>query len=514
MLRLDADAAAVSRHSTAPVEPWASPEDLAYVIYTSGSTGRPKAVEITHAALRNTLAHFARQVAVTAGDTLLAVTSLSFDISALELFLPLVHGATIRLMSRDQALDGELLAREVAHATIMQATPATWQLLLEAGWIGNPELRVLCGGEPLPWPLALQLLDRASVVWNCYGPTETTVWSTTWRVDRDGGRALLGHGIANTRLYVLDGCGEPVPAGVPGELYIAGASVARGYRDRASLTAERFVPDPFAADGRRMYRTGDKVTWTADGDLVFLGRFDHQVKLRGFRIELGEIEAVLARHPDIRGCAVAVRGDGDGGRLVGYYLGDGDQDLAPGALRAHLEHTLPGHMIPSAFVRLDQFPLTPNQKIDRRALPEPERAVASEARAVPVGELQRAVAGLWRQILNVEPDARRTFFEQGGTSLQLVRLQHRVREQLGLEVTVAELLAHPTIEALAARIEQRARRAPAPENAAAQAPEVQRAAASHSLDDRRREIEKLSDTELSATLRGRLERLRRERQPT
>ncbi|HSR97176.1 MAG TPA: amino acid adenylation domain-containing protein, partial [Kofleriaceae bacterium] len=510
VLRLDADAEVIARQPTAPLELAVSPDRLAYVIYTSGSTGRPKGVEIEHRALHNTLAHFARQIEVTADDTLLAVTSLSFDIAALELFMPLLQGAAVRLMSRDQTLDGTLLAREVAHATILQATPATWQLLLEAGWTGHPRLRAMCGGEALSWPLACQLLDRASVVWNCYGPTETTVWSTAWRVERRAGRALLGKPIANTRLYVLDGRGEPVPVGVPGELYIGGTSCARGYLDRAELTAQRFVADPWSAAGR-MYRTGDKVRWTAGGDLEFLGRFDHQVKLRGFRIELGEIEAVLAQHPGVRACAVVVRG-GDDGRLIAYYVASGrtggaddDRDVPSGALRDHLARSLPAYMLPATFVRLDELPLTPNQKIDRKALPEPAAVPEPEARAAPASELARALADVWRELLRVEPDPRRTFFEQGGTSLQLVRLQLRTRERLAIEVSVAELMAYPTIEALARRIEQRS--APAPSGA-----ELRRAEPAAPSEDRRLEIEGLSDGELSATLRGRLERLRRERQ--
>jgi amino acid adenylation domain-containing protein len=506
LLRLDVDAETIDRQSVAPVENSVSPDSLAYVIYTSGSTGRPKGVEISHAALRNTLAHFARQLSVTAEDVLLAVTSLSFDIAALEIFMPLMQGAAIRLMSREQTLDGRVLARESSRATIMQATPATWGLLLDAGWTGNNKLRALCGGEALPWPLALKLLDRANVVWNCYGPTETTVWSTTWRVERNAGRALLGRAIANTRLYVLDGNGELVPVGVPGELYIGGASVGRGYLGRDTLTAERFLPDRYSNQANaRVYRTGDKVRWTAQGDLEFLGRLDDQIKMRGFRIELGEIEQVLARHAEVLSCVVAVCGSGDASRLVAYYISDTGKDVAAKLLQDHLERELPFYMMPSTFVRLKEFPLTPNKKVDRAALPEPEIAPALELRRAPASDLQRAMVGVWRELLHLEPDVQRSFFEQGGTSLQIVRLQHLMRERLGIETTIAELMTYPSIEALARRIEGRKKPAAAPVDG-------REAAAAKDIDHRRLEIARLSDVESSDSLRARLDRLRGERQ--
>jgi len=408
----------------------------------------------------NTLTHFAQKIAVTPDDTLLAVTSLSFDIAALELFLPLMQGATVRLASRKQTLDGYVLAREVAYATIMQATPATWRLLLEAGWEGNQSLRLLCGGEALPWPLALKLVERAKAVWNCYGPTETTIWSTAWRVERYGDRAFLGNAISNTSLYVLDANGELAPIGVPGELYIGGAGVARGYFDRESLSSECFLSDPYSRTAhRRMYRTGDRVRWTADGNLEFLGRFDHQIKLHGFRIELGEIEAVLARHPEIRSSAVVLHGNSEDSRLIAYYISVNDRDLAQAALREHLGKELPAYMMPSTFVKMSEFPLTPNKKIDRNvlqqlALPE-EQEFERELPSAPKGDVLESLVGVWRDILGVEPKLGTTFFELGGTSLLLVRLQHRMRERLGTEMSVAELMAYPTIEALAARIEQR-----------------------------------------------------------
>lgn len=506
MLRLDVDAEIIDRQSVEPVEEIVSPESLAYVIYTSGSTGQPKGVEIPHAALRNTLAHFARQLAISDEDVLLAVTSLSFDIAALEIFLPLMHGAAIRLLPREHALDGYALAREVSHATIMQATPATWRLLLDAGWTGSPKLRALCGGEALQWPWALKLLDRASEVWNCYGPTETTVWSTTWRVERDADRALLGRGIANTRLYVLDRNGELVPIGVPGELYIGGASVGRGYFGRDTLTADRFVPDRYSGlENARMYRTGDKVRWTAGGNLEFLGRLDHQVKLRGFRIELGEIETIFSQYPGVRSCIVALQGSGDAARLVAYYVGANAQDLPSESLREHLAGKLPPYMVPSTFVRLDEFPLTPNKKVDRSALPAPESPAGHAFPRIAATDLQRSMVVIWRELLDVEPDVQRSFFEQGGTSLQIVRLQHMMRERLGVEATIAELMAYPSIEALTQRIEERrtspigmvARRAEAAET---------------SLGERHLDIATLSQAELSDTLRARLERLRSERQ--
>ena len=315
-------------------------------------------------------------------------------------------------------------------------------------------------------------------------------------MEREADRALLGRGIANTGLYVLDRNGELVPIGVPGELYIGGASVARGYFGRDTLTADRFVPDRYSGlESARMYRTGDKVRWTASGNLEFLGCLDHQVKLRGFRIELGEIETIFGQYPGVRSCIVALQGSGDAARLVAYYVGATAQDLPSESLCEHLADKLPPYMVPSTFVRLDEFPLTPNKKVDRSALPAPERPAGQAFLRIAATDLRRSIVVIWRELLDVEPDVQRSFFEQGGTSLQIVRLQHMMRERLGVEATVAELMAHPSIEALTQRIKERrtspivmvARRAEAAET---------------SLGERHLDIATLSQAELSGYFAG------------
>ena len=302
------------------------PENLAYVIYTSGSTGKPKGVQIEHRALTNFLHAMRRLLGMSSSDSLMAVATLSFDIAALELFLPLTFGARLVIVGRDLATDGALLMERLKeeNITFFQATPATWRLLLEAGWRGNPSLTMLCGGEALPRDLADRLLRRGACLWNLYGPTETTIWSAAARVEGGSGPVPIGRPIANTQMYVVDANLQPVPISVAGELYIGGDGLARGYRGRAGLTAERFVPDPFEAQpGGRLYRTGDLARWRADGNLEFLGRIDHQVKVRGFRIELGEIEAALEEHPALRQAVVVVREDTPGDtRLIAYIAPD------------------------------------------------------------------------------------------------------------------------------------------------------------------------------------------------
>ncbi len=298
-----------------------TPDHLAYVIYTSGSTGRPKGVQIPHGALLNLLLSFQADLGLDAQDRLLAVTSLSFDIAGLEVYLPLLAGAEL-LLAPDIAVDGPRLRAflEGSGATVMQATPSSWRLLVEAGLQADPGLRVVSGGEALPADLAAELTDRFPVVWNAYGPTETTIWSCLLRVLPQA-PITLGGPIANTQVYVLDETLAPVPEGVHGDLYIAGDGLARGYLGRPDLTADRFQPNPFAqAPGSRMYRTGDVARLLPSGELEFLGRSDHQVKVRGFRIELGEIETVLARHPAVSGAVVAAREDQPGAKRLVAYL--------------------------------------------------------------------------------------------------------------------------------------------------------------------------------------------------
>ncbi|MEV5903054.1 amino acid adenylation domain-containing protein [Streptomyces sp. NBC_00015] len=446
---------AAGRPETDPL-PTAGPEHLAYTIYTSGSTGRPKGVQIPHRALLNLLRSFGRDLELTEDDRLLAVTSLSFDIAGLEVYLPLLTGAEL-VVAPDIAVDGPRLkeAVERSGATVIQATPSSWRLLVEAGLGADDRLRVVSGGEALPEDLARELTARFPVVWNAYGPTETTIWSCLDRV-LPGEPVTLGRPIAHTRVYVLDEAFAPVPEGVPGDLYIAGDGLARGYSGRGDLTADRFVPDSYAGGaGARMYRTGDVARWRPDGRLEFLGRSDHQVKVRGFRIELGEIESVLSRHPDVGRVVVVARKDQPGDARLAAYLTP-EAGVAPAAadLRALAAGALPEYMVPSAFVVLDAFPLTPNGKVDRLALPAPGREETTAGVFVaPRTPTEEALATIWQDVLGVErvgvTDA---FLELGGNSISALRVIMRLPEVTDVEVPVAALFEGGTVERLAAII--------------------------------------------------------------
>jgi amino acid adenylation domain-containing protein len=458
----DRDAALVASESGGDGAGQSAPADIAYVIYTSGSTGRPKAVQIPHRALANLLAGFRAIVEPGPRDVLVAVTTLSFDIAGLELFLPLVTGGRVVIASREVAADPAKLMRLLtdAGATIVQATPATWRMLVEAGWQSAPGLRVLCGGEALPADLAARLLATGAVVWNVYGPTETTIWSTAHRLDEAREPIPIGRPIANTRVYVLDRHRQPVPIGVPGELYIGGAGVARGYLARPELTAERFLPDRFAADPEaRLYRTGDVVRYRSDGAIEFLGRVDHQVKVRGFRIELGEIESVLARHPAVAQAVVVAREDRPGDRYLAAYLRPAGAAPAVAELRAFLKEYLPDYMVPSIFTSLASLPLTPNGKVDRKRLPEPEeRRVVSQAPFLaPRGRTEGALAATWREVLRLEQvGIDDNFFDLGGHSLLLVQVQAKLRSALGQDVPIVEMFQYPTIRTMAAHLSRTA----------------------------------------------------------
>jgi amino acid adenylation domain-containing protein len=439
----------------------ASP-DLAYIIFTSGSTGRPKGVEVRHHGLSTFLDAMAETPGLDVNDRLLAVTTVSFDIAALELLLPLTVGATLFLASRKETMDGKALGRllEENHITVFQATPATYQLLLRADWNGCPDLKLLCGGEALPAELASQLLGRCAELCNMYGPTETTIWSTIKKVESAQSPMPIGLPIRGTSVYVLNDQQVPVPIGVPGELYIGGDGVASGYYRRPDLTAERFVGDPFSSTGQaRMYRTGDLVRRAENGELFYLGRLDRQVKIRGFRIELGEIEAAINEHENVEQCVVDVHESPDGSkRLVAYLvLKDTNRPIGVDDLRACLESRLPEYMIPTAAVPLDELPLTPNKKIDRKALPAPSRehyaplrkkadkALPSRAQASP-GSLEDKIIQCWQKYLGaqtIDPDS--TFVSLGGDSLSYVQVLSTLEEILGKvpenweQLTVREL---------------------------------------------------------------------------
>ena len=430
--------------------------DLAYVIYTSGSTGRPKGVEIEHRNVVNFLEAMQREPGYGAADVLLAVTTPSFDIAGLEIFLPLVSGGRTVIASRGEVLDGERLREriETCGATMLQATPATFRLLIDSGWEGTARLVALCGGEALPRDLARALLSRVRSLWNMYGPTETTVWSTVQELrDADSG-IPIGHPILNTTVYVLDAAGQPVPLGVAGELCIGGEGVARGYRQRPELTDEKFVRVSLAGRApERVYRTGDVVRLRNDLALEFVGRRDHQVKLRGYRIELGEIESVLAEHPAVRRNVVMVREDVPGDqRLVAYVVAaDAGAALPEEELRTQLRTRLPEYMVPSAIVPLDDLPLTPNGKIDRKALPAPSAArVAGPAFDVMMTEPQRKVAAVWCAVLRVERvGLHQNFFDLGGHSLLVIRVHAALKREFGVELTVVDLFQRTTVAAQA-----------------------------------------------------------------
>lgn len=444
----------------------ARPEDPAYVIYTSGSTGKPKGVSVPHRAMVNFLGSMAAEPGLGDRDRLLAVTTLSFDIAVLELLLPLSVGAEVVLASREQAMDGAALREllDSGRITIMQATPASWRLLIEAGWQGSRGFRALVGGEALPPDLAAQLLGRCDELWNMYGPTETTVWSTCCRVQDPETGISIGRPIANTRVHVLDEHRQLCPVGVPGEIHIGGAGVALGYLHRPELTAERFVPDPFASDeGARLYRTGDRGRWRADGMLEHLGRLDFQIKLRGYRIEPGEIEARLAEHPGVARAVVVVREDRPGDlRLVAYLVPESGHSPDESGLRGRLRTVLPDYMVPQHFVLLDALPLTPNGKIDRKALPPPQVA-APEAQ--PVARREHAdprvgyLLGVWTQLLGIDAGPDDNFFDLGGHSMLAVQMVGRVARETGYRIklmrlavqTAAEIAADMPADALAPR---------------------------------------------------------------
>lgn len=435
------------------------PPHLAYVLFTSGSTGRPKGVQIEHRSVVNFLSSMAQEPGFTSNDVLLAVTTLSFDIAGLELYLPLVQGGRLVLAGAETAADGAALLRLLheSQATVMQATPATWRLLLAAGWNDTSNLKILCGGEALPAELAQDLLARCASLWNMYGPTETTIWSSLLAVEAAQGIVPIGRPIANTDMYIVDAHLNPVPLGVPGELLIGGAGLSRGYLKRPELTAEKFIPHPFsAAQDARLYRTGDLCRYRPEGVIEFLGRLDHQVKVRGFRIELGDIETALAQHPAVQAVVVMARADASGeNRLVAYLIAAGDAP-AVSELRAFLQERLPEYMIPSAFVLLESFPLTPNGKVDRRALPEPEmrRSEAAAAFVAPRTAVEAQVAAIWREVLRLEQiGVHDGFFELGGHSLLATQVVSRIQNVMQINLPVRTLFEAKTVAELADRIE-------------------------------------------------------------
>ncbi len=473
-MRLDSDAAAIAAHPTENPDIPVAPNQLAYVIYTSGSTGNPKGVMIEHQSLMNFLSSMLEAPGLSAEDTLLAVTTISFDIAALELYLPLLVGAKTVLVSREVAIDAVQLwsAIRQSHTTVMQATPATWRSLLTAGWSDDYTLKILCGGETLPPDLAEQLLATGSSLWNMYGPTETTIWSAVKHLESADTPITIGRPIANTQFYILDAQRQPVQIGVTGELYIGGYGLARGYLNRPELTAEKFVHPVFGDSEKvgaahpthppihpstRLYKTGDLARYLPNGELEILGRIDHQVKIRGFRIELGEIEAALAKHPSVQESVVVAREEVPGDkRLAAYVVLSPDHSLTLDELRSFLMEHLPDYMIPGGLMLLEALPQTPNGKIDRRALPAPDWSnfVHAETFVAPRTPVEQQLAEIWAEILRLEKvGIHDNFFGLGGHSLLATQIMSRTTQALSVEVPLRTLFELPTIEALADRIE-------------------------------------------------------------
>ena len=435
------------------------PGDLAYICYTSGSGGRPKGVEIPHGAVVNFLSSMAEAPGLGKHDVMLALTTLSFDIAVLEIFLPLAVGSRFVIVTPQVLIDPDELRKEIERhgVTVMQATPTTWRMLLNAGWKGNRRLKVLCGGEPLSSSLAAELLGSCGELWNMYGPTETTVWSTICRLER-GQPVTIGRPIANTQIYLVDDRLEPVPIGVPAELLIGGEGIARQYRNLPDLTAEKFIPDPFSTQGARLFRTGDIARYRPDGQIELVGRRDSQVKLRGHRIELGEIESVLLGHSQVREAVVALREDTpDEPRLVAYVsCAGGSQDSArrlPSELRQLVRSKLPAYMVPSAFVVLGSVPRTHAGKVDRSSLPPPSGEsfeLVDDDYTAPRNETEESLARLWCETLRVDRvSSRANFFDLGGQSLLAVSLFAKIEKEFGRKLPLATLFTFPTIEGLA-----------------------------------------------------------------
>ncbi|HSK80756.1 MAG TPA: amino acid adenylation domain-containing protein, partial [Thermoanaerobaculia bacterium] len=446
------DAEAIARESGRNPERTAGPGNLAYLIYTSGSTGRPKAVAIEHRS-PVVLVHWAWEVFPPADlSDVLAATSIGFDLSVFEIFVPLSWGGRVVVAENALALPALPAAGEV---TLINTVPSAIAELVRAGLVPESVRVINLAGEPIPPALveAIHALSPPRRLYNLYGPSEDTTYST-FALLAEGSEAPIGRPLADTRVYLLDARGEPVPAGVPGELYLAGEGLARGYLGRPDLTAERFVPDPFAAaPGARLYRTGDLARFRPGGDLDFLGRIDHQVKVRGFRVELGEIEAALARHPEVREAVVVARDDGERGkRLVAYVTPRG---VAASELRQSLRESLPEHMVPSAFVRLDSLPLSPNGKVDRKALPDPGLPGVDRAPAAPRSGAEELLAGLVAEVLGLpRVGPLDDFFALGGHSLLATRLVARIARVFGVELPVSAVFVTPTVSGLAARIAQ------------------------------------------------------------
>ncbi len=441
-----------------------TPNTVAYLIYTSGSTGKPKGVQLEHFSVVNFLASMAKQPGITPEDVILAVTTISFDIAGLEMYLPILYGASIFIASQETSMNPDLLIQKIeeSKATILQATPVTFRMLNSAEWKGAKGLKILCGGEAMPKELAYDLISKCGELWNMYGPTETTVWSTVEKVEINEndkiGYINLGRPIDNTFIYVLNTEFQPVPIGYPGELFIGGDGLARGYFNLPAMTQEKFLPDPFSdIPGARMYRTGDLVQQTEEGKLEFLNRVDSQVKIRGFRIELGEIESAISQYSTIKNNVTIVREDTLGDKKLVAYIIKEEEEIDIAELRMFLKTKIPDYMVPSAFVFIDQFPLTPNGKIDRKVLPSPVEAPQQAKDYIePNTETEKKLAAIWSDVLKIKQiGTDEDFFEIGGHSMVAVTLMVKIEKQLGVRLPLAILFDHSNIHDMALLIDKK-----------------------------------------------------------
>jgi amino acid adenylation domain-containing protein len=458
-VRLDADWPPIAGCPTTPPERTATPDNLAYVIYTSGSSGRPKGVMNAHRGIVNRIAWMQHAYRLTPADRVLQKTPFGFDVSVWEFFWPLAFGATLVIARpgghQEPAYLAELIER--AGITITHFVPSMLQAFLEAADLSRCHtLRdTICSGEALPVETQNRFLQQLpGRLHNLYGPTEAAVDVSAWpcRLEPDATQVPIGRPIHNIALHVLDRRLEPVPIGVAGELHIGGVGLARGYLGRPGLTAERFVPSPFGS-GERLYRTGDLARWRGDGTLDYLGRIDHQVKIRGFRIELGEIEAALLAYTEIEQAAVLARDDAGDRRLVAYVVGRDAAALQPAALRTHLQRSLPDYMVPAAFVRLDHLPLSPNGKLDRNALPAPDRQPAAD-HVAPRTQTEQTLAAIWQDVLKLPSvGVNDNFFECGGNSLSATRTIARIQQELRVALPLRTIFTTPTLGELAESVE-------------------------------------------------------------
>ncbi len=464
-IAIDSAEQEINALDSTPVENNVKPSDVCYVIYTSGSTGKPKGVQVPHGTVVNFLYAMQQTPGFGSDDSVLAVTTLSFDIAVLELYLPTISGGKVVIVDSVTAADGVKLAEQLVQHDIsmLQATPATWRMMIQAGWDGKRDLKVLCGGEPMPQDLVAPLLNRCGELWNMYGPTETTVWSAAFQITDAEAPILIGKPIGNTQIYVLDANGNEVPVGCEGEVFIGGAGVTLGYRNQPKMTNERFIQNryrnPFVNYvSDRLYKTGDLARYRFDGNIEFLRRNDKQVKVRGFRIELGEIEQNIKSHPAVEQTVAVVREDTPGdARLVAYLVVKSGQAVSPSQLRDHLKESVPYYMVPQHFVTLDEMPQTNNGKIDYKALPAPS-AESSESDsndvAMPETAAEKWLAGVWEEILEIDDvGLNDTFFDIGGHSLLVMKVITTVNEKTSVKLGPQEFLMS-TLEQMADRISE------------------------------------------------------------